>query len=118
MDVGVGQESALSLILSIIFISLIFHIFEKRVKNLEIPISFISFVDNGLFISQEKYLDKTNANLFCSYNIISQSNLVSLSIEKLKFFIFPGYMASSALPYWISATLEALSFNPKICENI
>ena len=70
MDVGVGQESALSSVLSVLFISPIFHIFEKRVKNLEIPISFLLFVDDSLFISQEKSLDKTNANLFYRYNII------------------------------------------------
>jgi len=45
-DMDVGQESAL-------FITLIFHIFEKRIKDLNIPISFLLFVDNNLFISQE-----------------------------------------------------------------
>ena len=70
-DVGVGQGSVLSSILSALFISPIFHIFDKRAKNLKIPISFLWFVDNGLFISQEKSFDKTNTHLFCSYNIIS-----------------------------------------------
>jgi len=49
----------------------IFHIFEKRTKNLDISISFLSFVDDGLFISQEKTFEKTNAMLFYSYNIIT-----------------------------------------------
>ena len=44
---------------------------EKRLKNLKIPISLISFVNNSLFVSQEKYLNKTISNLFCSYNIFS-----------------------------------------------
>ena len=30
----------------------------------------ISFVDNGLFVSQSKYILHSNTNLFCSYNII------------------------------------------------
>jgi len=41
--------------------------FEKRAK---ISVSFLSFVDNGLFISQGKLLEKTNSHSFCSYNII------------------------------------------------
>jgi len=71
VNVGVGQELVLSLILSTLFIAPIFHIFEKRIKNLEISISFLSFVNNGLFISQERSFDNTNANLFCSYSIMS-----------------------------------------------
>jgi len=40
-------------------------------KNLKIPIFFLSFVNNGLLISQEKSFKKTNSFLFCNYNIIS-----------------------------------------------
>jgi len=43
-DIGVSQGLAF-------FIVPIFHIFEKRIKNLNILISFLSFVDDGLFIS-------------------------------------------------------------------
>ena len=71
INIGVRQDSALSPILSTLYISPIFHIFNKRAKNSSIFISFLSFVDNGLFISQEKFFVKTNALLFCSYNIIS-----------------------------------------------
>ena len=70
-DVGDGQGSALSPILSFLFIALIFHIFEKRIKNLNILASFLSFVYNELFISQEKSFIKTNVNLFFCYNIMS-----------------------------------------------
>ena len=56
VDVRVGQGSTLSL---------------ERIKNLKIPIFILSFIDNGLFISQEKSLVVLNVNLFCSYNIIS-----------------------------------------------
>jgi len=62
VDVDVGQGLALSPILSVLFIAPIFHIFEKRIKNLKIPFSFLSFVDDGLFISQEKSFANTNAN--------------------------------------------------------
>ena len=70
MNVGVGQGSALSLIFSAFYISPIFYIFGKRSKNLNISISFLSFIDNRLLISQEKSFEKTNTYLFCSYNII------------------------------------------------
>jgi len=69
-DVGDSQGSVLSPILSVLFIALIFHIFEKRIKNLNILASFLSFVYDELFISQEKSFIKTNANLFCCYNIM------------------------------------------------
>ena len=71
IDVGVEQGSVLSPILSAFYISPIFHIFEKRSKNLNIPISSLSFVNNELLILQEKSFEKTNAFLYCSYNIIS-----------------------------------------------
>jgi len=72
-DVGIDQGSALSLILSTLYIGSIFHIFEKRSKNIlpNIPVFFLSSVDNSLFISQKKSYKKSNAYLFCSYNIIS-----------------------------------------------
>jgi len=51
-DIGVGQESALSPILSALYIASIFHIFEKRSKTLfhNSSISFLSFIDEGFFI--------------------------------------------------------------------
>jgi len=71
VDVGIAQGLALSIILSTFFIILIFYIFEKRIKNLKISISFLLFVNDRLFISQERSFDNTNANLFYNYNIIS-----------------------------------------------
>jgi len=54
MDIGVGQGSALPSILSALYILPIFYIFKKRSKNLNIPVLFLSFFDNGLLISQKK----------------------------------------------------------------
>jgi len=59
VDVGVGQESALSSILSSIF-----HILENCLKILKIPILIISFVDDSLFISQNKSISHSNTNFF------------------------------------------------------
>jgi len=52
-NVGVDQDSALSFILSALYIVLIFHIFEKRTQNLlsTISVSTLSFINNNLFIS-------------------------------------------------------------------
>jgi len=51
VNVGVSQESALSPILSALYLSPIFHLLENHLKILKIPIFIISFVDNRLFIS-------------------------------------------------------------------
>jgi len=64
-------DKALSPILLALYLSLIFHIFEKRAKNLDIPVSLISFVNDSLFVLQEKSLEKSNSHLFYSYNVIS-----------------------------------------------
>ena len=71
VDIGIGQGLALSPILSALYLSLIFHILEKCLKNLKIPISFLPFVNDSLFISQHKSIQVSNVNLFCSYNVIS-----------------------------------------------
>ena len=82
VDVDVSQGSAL-------YLSSIFHIFEKRFKNLNIPVSFLLFVDDELLISQEKSFEKFNTFLFCSYNIISSLlEQFSLTIEYRKSEIF------------------------------
>jgi len=71
INVGVGQGSTLSPILSALYLSLFLYILEKRLKNSKIPISIIYFVDDGLFISQDKSFDISNSCLFCSYNIMT-----------------------------------------------
>jgi len=71
VNIGIGQESALSPILSALYLLPVFHIFEKRLKNLKIPVSVISFVDDGLFIFQNKSFHILNSNLFYSYYVMS-----------------------------------------------
>ena len=72
VNVGVGQGSALSPILSTLYLSSLIYIIEKRFKNLNLPISILSFIDDGLFIVQNKSFTISNSNLFCSYNILSK----------------------------------------------
>jgi len=71
INVGVGQDSALSPILSALYLSSFIYILENCLKNLKISISIISFVDNGLFISQSNSFDISNSHLFCSYNVLA-----------------------------------------------
>ena len=71
INVGVGQGSALSPILSALYLSPFIYISENHLKILKIPISIISFVDNGLFISQSKSFDISNSHLYYSYNILT-----------------------------------------------
>ena len=71
VDIGMGQGSVLSPILSVLYISPAFHILEKHLKILKIPFSILSFIDNGLFIAQSKSLTISNSFLFYSYNVIS-----------------------------------------------
>ena len=65
-------KALLSLLFYLLFtLPLLFNIFDKRAQNLWLNISTLSFMNDGLFISQEKSYEKSNENLFCSYSIIS-----------------------------------------------
>ena len=94
VDVGIEQKSALFPILSILYLSPIFYIFQQQTKNLNIPVSLLSFVDDRLIISQEKSFEKTNSFLYCSYNIIlsllKQCGLV-IEHEKSEIFYFSRF---------------------------
>ena len=72
VNIRVGQESTLSPILSALYLSPFLYILEKCLKNLKIPISTLLFVDDGLIITQNKFLNISNSHLFCSYNILSK----------------------------------------------
>ena len=89
VNVGVGQGSVLSSILLALYLSLFLHILEKHLKNLKIPISILSFVDDGPIITQNKSLDISNSHLFCSYNVLSKLlDSFGLIIEHAKTEIF------------------------------
>ena len=61
VNIGVGQESALFPILSALYLTLFFHILEKQLLNLNISISMLSFVDDGLIIAQNRTLLSSNS---------------------------------------------------------
>ena len=54
INIGVGQDSALSYILLALYFSPVFYSLEKHLKIPKIPISMISFVNDSLFVSQSK----------------------------------------------------------------
>jgi len=86
---GIGQGSALSPILLALYLSLFLHILEKHLKNLKISISILLFVNDSLIITQNKFLDISNAHLFCSYNVLSKLlDSFGLIIEHAKTEIF------------------------------
>ena len=89
INVRVGQGSVLFLILSTLYLFLLLYILENQLKNLKIPISILSFVDDGLFIAQNKSFDISNSHLFYSYNVLSKLlDSFSLVIKHSKTEIF------------------------------
>ena len=116
VNVGVGQGSALSPILSALYLSPLLYILEKQLKILNIPVSLISFVNDGLFISQNKSIDISNSQLFCSYNVLlGLLKKFGLSIEHLKtetFYFDRSHRTFNSLPLNLSP-LGGLIFCPK-----
>ena len=55
-----------------LYLSSFLYVLENYLKNLNIPVSIISFMNDGLFISQNELFDISNSHLFCSYNIITK----------------------------------------------
>jgi len=120
--VDVGQGSSFSSILSILYIAPIFHIFEKRSKDLlpNISVSVLSFVDDSLFISQEKSYKKLNAHLFYSYNIISNIlNQFRLTIEHSQSEVFNSSRSTRNfnLPSLDLSSLGGLILWPNILDS-
>jgi len=116
VNVGVGQGSALSPILSTLYLSLPLYIIEKRFKNLNLPIFILSFVDDGLFIVQNKSFSISNSHLFCSYNILSKLlDSFGLIIEhsKTEIFHFSRSHGHFNLPPLNLSPLGGLILHPK-----
>jgi len=89
VNVRVGQGSALSPILSFLYLFPFLYILENRLKNLRIPVSIFSFVDDGFIVAQNKSFDISNSQLFCSYNVLTKLlDSFGLVIEHSKTEIF------------------------------
>ena len=107
---NINQGSTLSSIFSALYIIPIFHIFKKRTKNLlsNISVSTLSFVDDSLFISQEKSYKKSNAKLFCSYSIIFKQFGPMIEYNKSEVFHFSRATKNFNLPSLDLGLLEGL----------
>ena len=89
VNVGVGQGLAHSSILPVLYFSLFLHILEKHLKNLDLKISTLSFVDDSLLITQSKSFQVSNTQLFSSYNVASKLlSKFSLLVEHSKIEVF------------------------------
>jgi len=89
INVRVGQDSALSSILSALYLAPFLHILKKYLKNLNLQISLLSFIDDGLLITQSKSFEFSNARLFYSYNVaLNLLTKFGLQVEHLKTKVF------------------------------
>ena len=89
---------ALSPILSALYLSPFFYILEKRLKTLDLKISTLSFVDDGLLLTQSKSFHVSNACLFSSYNIaLTLLSKFGLQIEHSKTEVF--YFSRSLIDF-------------------
>ena len=116
MDVRVEQGSALSPILSALYLAPFLHILENCLKNLKIPVSILSFVNNGLLITQSKFFSLSNSLLFYSYNIISNLfSKFSLIVEhsKTKVFHFSRLYGLFNPPYFDLSPIGGPILYPK-----
>jgi len=109
VNVGVGQRSAF-------YLSPFLYILENHLKILNIPVLLISFVDDGLIITQNRSIDILNSHLFCSYNVLS--NLLvkfGLTIEhsKTEVFHFNRSHGSFNLPPLDLSPIGGPIFHPK-----
>ena len=103
-------------ILLALYLLPVFHILEKRLKNLKISISVIFFVDDSLFISQNKSFYILNLNLFCSYCVmfllLKQFRLV-IEHRKTKVFHFSRSQGAFNPPSLDLSILKGFVLCPK-----
>jgi len=117
----VGQGLALSPILFALYFSPFLHILEKYLKNLDLKISTLSFVDDSLLITQSKSFQIFNTRLFSSYNIASKLlSKFGLLVEhsKTKVFHFSRSHGAFNPPLSIYHLLAALCLSQRTPEDI
>ena len=89
INMGVGQGLALSPILSTLYLAFFLHILENHLKNLNLQVSLLYFVDDGLLITQSKSFETSNSYFYYSYNVVfNLSTKFSLLVEHIKTEVF------------------------------
>jgi len=85
INIRVGQGLALSPILLALYLAPFLHILEKHLKNLNLQVSLLSFINDGLLIPQSKSFETSNSCLYCSYNVaLNLLTKFSLLVEHSK----------------------------------
>jgi len=116
INMGVGQGLAHSPILSALYLLLFLYILEKCLKNFDLKISILLFVDDGLLILQSKSFNLSNACLFSSYNVPSKLFLkfgLLVKHSKTEVFHFSRLHGNfNLLPLDLSS-IDSLSLAPK-----
>jgi len=85
INIRVGQDLALSPILLALYLAPFLHILEKHLKNLNLQVSLLSFINDGLLIPQSKSFEISNSCLYCSYNVaLNLLTKFSLLVEHSK----------------------------------
>ena len=105
-DISIGQEFTLSSILSALYIASIFHILEKRIKNLSIPIPiFFRHLLIMVFLFLKKKALKNQIQIsfvvIVLFYFISNNLVLLLSIISPKFFISIDWQRTLILLYSI-----------------
>jgi len=114
-DIGIGQGSALSPIFLALYIAPLLYLFEHRAQALNLDTSTLSYVDNGLLVSQGRTYNKTLPELTSSYSIvldlIASFGLV-MEYDKSEIFYFSRAHKDSN-PKLDLSTIGASIFRPK-----
>ena len=113
IDVGIGQSSALSSILLALYLSPIFYILEKQLKNLKFQFPFcflLTMYFLFLRISLFMYQMLISFVVTILFLIFWPSSVLSWNMEKLKYFTFLDSEENLTSLQWILLRLEILSF--------
>ena len=113
-----GQGSALSLILSALYIAPLLHLFERRAQALNLDTSTLSYVNDGLLVSQGRMYNKILPELTSSYSIVSDlmASFGLVSMTSQRSFTFLERITTPTLS-WISQLLALLFSNPRPTGN-
>ena len=113
IDVGIGQSSTLSSILLALYLSPIFYILEKQLKNLKFQFPFcflLTMYFLFLRISLFMYQMLISFVVTILFLIFWPSSVLSWNMEKLKYFTFLDSEENLTSLQWILLRLEILSF--------
>ena len=113
---GVGQGLALSPILLALYLAFFLYILENCLKNLNLQVSLLSFIDDGLLITQSKSFETLNSCFYCSYNIafnlLTKFGLL-VKYSKTEVFHFSRLQGSFNSPPLDLSPISSLILSPK-----